>query len=359
MFNYSNYTQFGIKDKTERYFYACWLTLVILSSLFGDFLILIASTKYKAFKLNKMIVAVIQHMAVNDLLNTVGSIFPILISTIINARSPFRWLDYVRFFIGYYTTTVGSLLISSFTMLKVLLLKYPLRVGMMSKRRTQNICTVIWITSIFVPAEHLIVNIHDVLFDYRTYSYTYGYSSKVWKVLLPFTALIFLVVPNTIVIVSTFMLLYEAKKAVKTHRQTLKWQGITTVALTALVYTVSFFPFIIYFTAEPFVKKNPQNPGPFFLEYYRVTNGLVILHVLSNFFVYSLTVESFRSFLKTKLCGVLTRFLENRVSHQEVMLFTFLEINYREYIKPHLSHELSIRIGATVSIDVKFSAGIP
>ena len=144
MYNYSNYTQFGIKNKTERYCNACWLTLVILSSLFGDSLILIASTKYKAFKLNKMIVAVIQHMAANDLLNAVGSIFPILITTIINARGPFRWLDYVRFFIGYYTTTVGSLLISSFTMLKVLLLKYPLRVGMMSKRRTQNICTLIW-----------------------------------------------------------------------------------------------------------------------------------------------------------------------------------------------------------------------
>ena len=140
------------------------------------------------------------------------------------------------------------------------------------------------------------------------------------KIILPLITVIFLVVPNTIVIVSTIMLLYKAKTAAKTHRKTLKWQGITTVALTALVYTLSFFPFIIYFTAEPFVKKHPQDPGPFFLEYFRVTNGLVFLHVLSNFFVYSLTVESFRSFLKTKLCGVLTRFFATRVSHQEVKL---------------------------------------
>ena len=316
MYNYSNYAQFGIKNNTERYFYACWLTLVILSSIFGDSLILIASTKYKAFKLNKMIVAVIQHMAVNDLLNAVGSIFPILISTITNAGSPVRWLDYMRFFIGHYTSEVGSLLISSLTMIKVLLLKYPLRLGLLPKRRIHNICTAIWTICIFGPGVNLVVDRDDVFFDFRTYSYTYGYSSKAWKTLLPFTALIFLVVPNTIVIVSSIMLLYKAKKAARTHRKTLKWQGITTVGLTALVYTLSFFPFIIYFTAEPFVKKHPQNPGPFFLEYYRVTNGLVILHVLSNFFVYSLTVESFRSFLKTKLCGVLTRFLVTRVSHQ-------------------------------------------
>ena len=72
MYNYSNYTQFGIKNESERYLYACWISLVVLSSLFGDSLILIASTKYKAFKLNKMTVALIQHMSVNDLINAVS-----------------------------------------------------------------------------------------------------------------------------------------------------------------------------------------------------------------------------------------------------------------------------------------------
>ena len=316
MYNYSNYTQFGIKNKTERYFYACWLTLVVLSSLFGDTVILIASTKYKAFKLNKMIVAMIQHMAVNDLLNALGGIFPILLSTIFIAKSPYRLLGYVRFFIEYHTSAVGSLLICAFALSKVLLLRYPLRIGLQPKRTTHNICAVIWIICTIPPGLGLALDKDDVLFDVRTYSYAYGLSSKVWKILLPLLALIYLVVPNVIVIVSTIILLYKAKEAAKNNRQTLKWQGITTVALTALVYTLSFFPFIIYFIAEPFVKKHPQNPGPFFLEYFRVTNGLVFLHVLSNFFVYSLTVESFRSFLKTKLCGVLTRFLSTRVSHR-------------------------------------------
>ena len=325
MYNYSNYTQFGIKNDTERYFYACWLTLVVLSSLLGGSVILIASTKYKAFKLNKMTVALIQHMAVNDLLNAVGSIFPILISVIQNTGSPFRWLDYVRFFIGHYTTTVGSLLICTLTLGKALVLRYPFRIGLLPKRHTHNICALIWTMSIFVPGFCLVLDKEDVLFDFRTYSYTYeyshGYSSRVWKILLPLATLTFLVVPNAAVIISTILLLKKARKAAKTHRKTLKWQGITTVGLTALVHTLSFFPFIIYFTAEPFIEKHPQNPGPFFVDYYRVTNGLVILHVLSNFFVYSLTVESFRSFLKTKLCGVLTRFLATRVSHQEVMIF--------------------------------------
>ena len=170
MYNYSNYTQFGLKDKTERYFYTCWITLVILSSLFGDSLILIASRKYKAFKLNKMTVALIQHVAVNDLLNTVGSIFPILISTMINSRGHSKSLGYVRFFIGYYTTAVGSLLICTLTFGKVLLLKFPLRIGLLPKRQTHNICAVIWIICIIPPGMCLVLNKNDVLFDFRTYS---------------------------------------------------------------------------------------------------------------------------------------------------------------------------------------------
>ena len=183
MYNYSNYTQFGMKNETERYFYAFWLTLVVLSSLFGDSLILIASKKYKAFKLNKMIVAMIQHMAVNDLLNALGCIFPALLSTIFFTRIPNRSMGYLRFFVGYYTAAVGSLLICSFTLGKVLLLKYPLRIGLMSKRCTNNICAVIWATSIFAPGICLFINKDDVFFDFRTHFYTYGYSSEVWIIL--------------------------------------------------------------------------------------------------------------------------------------------------------------------------------
>ena len=253
----------------------------------------------------------------------------------INSRGHPRSLGYVRFFIGYYTTAVGSLLICTLTLGKVLLLKYPLRIGLLPKRQTHNICAVIWIICITPPGICLVLNKDDVLFDFRTYSYTYGFTSNVLRMLLPMMTVIFLVVPNIIVIVSTIMLLKRAKKAAKTHRQTLKWQGITTVGLTALVHTFSIFPIIFYFTARSFIEKHPQNPGPFFVEYYRVTHGLVILHVLSNFFVYSLTVESFRSFLKTKLCGVLTRFLATRVSHRGNVTLC-VEIAYCASFKPLL-----------------------
>ena len=73
-----------------------------------------------------------------------------------------------------------------------------------------------------------------------------------------------------------------------------------TVVLTAAVYSVSFVPITIYFIMKPFVEKGPE-PGPFYLEFYRVAVSASNFNVLANFFVYSLTVTSFRNFLKTQL----------------------------------------------------------
>ena len=87
------------------------------------------------------------------------------------------------------------------------------------------------------------------------------------------------------------------------------------MCLNALIYTMSFLPYNLYFIAQPFVDKDPQNPGPFYLEYFKVANGFIILHVLSNFFVYSLTVESFRRFLLTEFQRVVPIF-SNKISHQ-------------------------------------------
>ena len=80
MYNYSDKALFGFKSNTERYLWAGWLAFVVVLSLLGDSLILIASIKYKAFNLHKMIVTFIQHIAVNDLLSAIGSVAPAMLS---------------------------------------------------------------------------------------------------------------------------------------------------------------------------------------------------------------------------------------------------------------------------------------
>ena len=66
-----NKTLLDIKDNAERQLLICWNITVLLTSLIGDSLILIGTIRYKAIKQHKVIVAVIQNMAVVDLL-TIG-----------------------------------------------------------------------------------------------------------------------------------------------------------------------------------------------------------------------------------------------------------------------------------------------
>ena len=303
MYNFSNRTKFGMKNDTERYLWAGWLLFVFVSSLLGDSLILIASIKYNAFNLHKMIVTFIQHMAVNDLLNSLGSVAPAMLSAFYDTGSPHRFVDYLRTFIIYFTSSTGSVFISALTLGKLLLLKYPFKLRFLSKKHAHKICAGIWVVCIFNPVFHLGIDKDDVIFDYRVYTCLYKYTSPIWKVVMPVFTLIYLVIPGVTVVVSTVLLLREAKKAVRRTQETLRWQGTAPVVLTATVHITAFLPYSIYFLAERFVGKDPDEPGSgaFYIEFFRVANGVLMLHILSNFFIYSLTVASFRRFLASKL----------------------------------------------------------
>ena len=299
-YNYSNYTQFGIQGATERYAYAGWLIFVTISSLIGDTTILVASIKYKAFHIHKIVVTFIQHIAVCDLLNAVVVVLPGAVSVIANRGGSHKIQNYVRFFFTYYLFTSSCYFLSAMTLSKLLLLKYPLKTCSWSTRRAHVLCAGIWTAVLSIPTLYLLVEADDVIFDYRVYFCVYKYTSTIWKVLSPVIALFTLFAPNMAIIVSTVMLLNIAKKVVRGNRRTLRWQGILTVVVTATVYTLSFLPLTVYLIAEPFVKKDPLVPGFFYVEFYRVTSSFMNINTLANFFVYSLTVASFRPFLRTK-----------------------------------------------------------
>ena len=312
--NYSNQTQFGMTDR-ERYPWIAWHFSVVLCSFIGDTIILVSSIRYNAFTLHKIVVAFIQHLAVCDLLTAQGNTLPTLISTIMNSEQDSKIVLYTRFFFTYFTPTASSLLVSALALTKLLILKFPLRTRFLSTKFAQKLCCGIWLASLYIPAVHLVIDHNDIKFDFRNYNSMYRYSSKLWKVLLPLSSVLVLLAPNIVVIVSTVMLLRVACKAASGARKSLRWQGISTVVLTAAVYTVSYLPFNIYFTAEPYLEKDPDKPGLFHVEFYRVASGFVIFNVLANFFVYSLTVNSFRGFLM-KACGGSLRLFSNKISSE-------------------------------------------
>ena len=83
-YEYNNKTLWGIHSKSARYTWAGFYLLVMLSSLIGDVTILIASIRYRAFRLHKVVVIIIEHIAVSDILVSVTLVIPMMISFVAN-----------------------------------------------------------------------------------------------------------------------------------------------------------------------------------------------------------------------------------------------------------------------------------
>ena len=79
---FSNKTAYGIESDAIRYTWAGCYLFILISSLIGDTTILIASIKYKAFKLHRVIIVVIQHIAFCDLILSTTAVLPNMFSVI-------------------------------------------------------------------------------------------------------------------------------------------------------------------------------------------------------------------------------------------------------------------------------------
>ena len=281
--------------------WSSWIILVILGSLTGDSIILIASIKYKAFKFHKVIVTIIQHVALCDLYSTSYTLVNV-VSLITNSNINI-YFCYMAFWTTYQGVIVSVNLICALSVSKLILLKFPLRSASWSGRLTHRFCAVIWTVAHLLPALHILVDKEGVSFDHRIHQCMYQYTSETGKLLLLVTTQLALLVPNLISNIATVLLLGEARKGAKKMNRGLRRQGLITVIITATIYTLSYLPFAIYCTVYliDLIREETSGSPQFYIYYYRVASNLVYLNIITNFFVYTMTVKSFRHWLKTKL----------------------------------------------------------
>lgn len=185
-----------------------------------------------------------------------------------------------------------------------------LRTTSWSSKRAHTICLAVWAVSLLtMPLAALSTKGNDVYFDYKRYTCEYGFSDKSWTWLKPITYILFGVLPNLTVLVSTVLLLVEAKKGASTAHRTLKWRGIMTVLLTAIVYSFSVLPISLYQIVESILSDGIVKPDSFSTYFRRLVISFANLNVVANFFIYSLTVSSFKDFVMEKLRRVCCLFL--------------------------------------------------
>ena len=292
----SNKTAYGIESNALRYIWAGYYLFVIASSLIGDTTILIASIKYKAFKLHRVIVVIIQHIAFCDLMVSVTYVLPNIVSVTSDKWVLGNFFCYFCSYAKYYSNVTSVYLICAMTTSKLLLLKFPFRFGTTTSKKAHLICVVCWLAAFILPVTLLLEN-NDVSFSYRGYLCNYVTSSEIWHYLKPIIAVLILFIPTCLVVSTTICLLIEARKIVSRSRESLKWQGIMTTVLTATVFCLSLLPYVAYYVWASFVSVNDKSKSSLYTTFYRVAISLLSLNTISNFYIYCLTVSSFRAFI--------------------------------------------------------------
>ncbi|KAL5247339.1 hypothetical protein ACHWQZ_G019263 [Mnemiopsis leidyi] len=225
-----------------------------------------------------------------------------------NTMTPVDYSDYGKF--GEKSTLKRHLWTSwlLFTLLSSLLgdsviliasRKGILRAMSWTIRQVQIVCAGIWGLALYLPVTFLVLGKNDVSFDYRVYTCNYRFTAEPWRKWLKIASSVTLgFVPNILIVTATVMLVLHLQRARTASRQCrglIRSHGIITVVLTAIIYTISILPFSIHQFVEPLLKVGKESK--FHTFFYRLASSCLLLNLLTNFFICTLTVRSFRTFL--------------------------------------------------------------
>ena len=301
----NNKTLYGIQNGAERHFLIVYNTFIALTSLIGDTVILVGTIKYKAIKLHDIVVVIIQNLAVCDLLLTVFRIIPQTAALIADDWVVGVFMGHALYPMMYLAGGLTLTLTCSLTTVKFLFVKYPLRTLTWSKNTGYKLCCTLWGLLIASWLPWLFVNmfyVKDTLyFSYRSYLCSYNYFSSLtppW--FTKYVSVIFLfgtILPIIVVMVTSLLLLVLACNAASRRRKSVRWHGFWTVVLSALVFCVSLLPWNVVY-ASFLLGLLPS------VTMFRSTIFLTNLNVSANFFIYVLTVKSFKEFLKSVIVSL-------------------------------------------------------
>ena len=287
---------------------------MFLSSLIGDSIILVATIKYRAIKQQKVIVAVIQHLAVSDLLQTVFRIFPIAVAIAADKWVLGDVLCHTQDFVTWAIGGVTMVLTCAMSSLKLAHVKYPFLTRTWSQKFGHKVCAAVWTFILVSYAPVLVVKIglirDTIYFDYNNYECRYtnrSINAPSWYLYYHIITFFMSSVLSYLILIVTSILLLLAAKAVRSRNGgAVRLEGLITVLLTVGIYLISFMPKMLVYNGS----QMEFNFAPWI---WKTISFVFYLNVTANFYIYCITIKSFRKFLKMKVLQVISfvNFLQN------------------------------------------------
>ena len=268
-----------------------WAVLHLVLSLVGNITVLVASVKYKAIKLDHVSVALIQQLAVADMMYLIGRAgfgIPGYVSK--------EWLlgDFMCGVVtcdAYVCAVVSMYIICSINTSKMFTLKYPLKSRLLRKRTGHILGACVWVLGVSTVA--ITWALTDWIFIFRSNimhclesAENEGLKQAIFSVLL--------ITPTIFIVFTTGWLMMFVKK-----RRGLQAQGVVTLISVSIVFLISWTPYGLYngvvpLVSEETVEKHAQS--------FAIADTICVYIMYINFsvnpIIFYLSINSFNTFVQ-------------------------------------------------------------
>lgn len=280
-------------SNTEKTFMGLWCLLTSFFAFTGNVMVLYASIKHNAIKLDKISSVLIKNIALADIGYSIYIVITFV--SIVNDGWVFGNVlcditNYMHLFFGI----AEIYLICALNVSKLHVLLFPMQARVRSAKSGQLIAIAMWS---IMPVFHMIPAI--ILGRVQTFRLSFyrceGYFtgvSKIEKFFPMYAALCFVIMPMLVVVIAIIWLFYYVRKV-----QGLQKQTIVTLLLISLCYFCSYLPYGVYYIMKAVVPAIESNV-PISLHYYRFSLFMCYLNFSANPVIYIVTVKSYQEFLK-------------------------------------------------------------
>jgi len=288
----------ALPSESERYLLITWCCLILLTSVPGNVFILIASIRYRAIKLDKITVILIQNIAFNDLCCTFGQTATKLV-TAFTLSWPFG--DIVckaTVYINALFTGATICMLVALNTSKLTCLIFPLRARTRSNRAGYKIAIGLWafqgsllflieLASFLTTGEFLEASYSPLLMmcDFS------DFTNPIVEDVFDFIVMLVTFIPTLVILSEAVWLLLFIKEV-----RRLQQRSIVTVFTISLVFAISYLPFGCSPTILKTMDRTPQNMI-IYTDYLKVAFCVQYFSYSANPLIYYFSVKSFNCFV--------------------------------------------------------------
>ena len=287
-----------------------WIASFLVGSLValcGNAVIVLALFR-DAVRLDNVTTTLIKHIVVADLGHIFLIVLPVLVTVTADRWLLGRELCHVQAYTRLVFMNASSLLVCGLNCSKLAYLQYPLRARVWPAARGHMWGAAMWIIA-FVPLVWLVIvailqDASDLVF-FSNQSMSCGYNLGALGEQTAITIIILSMAPGPIVIGTTIYLIkiaWSRNCVTNRYARKVKWEGILTVILIAVVYCLSNIPYYTWICSATFFIETMRSQSPSFQSFwitdlYSLVTFLTFLNNITNAPIYYISIISFKEFV--------------------------------------------------------------